>query len=315
MRFLVTGATGHLGSFLTRSLVHQGHDVAVFIRPNSDIWRIQEIIHRVRTINGDLSQIEQRTPDIVEFAPDIVFHLGWYGVTSEFRDDPRQITENLNGSLRLLEAAHDAGSKCWIGIGSQAEYGPVDGILNEQTPLRPTTAYGKTKLSIGLLTQELCRAYGIRHVWLRLLATYGPMDDGRRLIPSVINQLLAGQKPALTPGEQCWDYLHVEDFIAALQAVALNDSTQGTFVIGSGTAHPLRKIVERIRDLIDPKLPLGWGELPYRANQIMHLEADPGLLQRATDWHPKITLEQGLATTVDWHRKQFPLPKASFRTH
>ena len=61
---------------------------------------------------------------------------------------------------------------------------------------------------------------------------------------------------------------------------------------------------ESIRDAIDPSLPLGFGEVPYRPDQVMHLEANVTALSRATGWKPQIPLEQGLADTVAWHRNQ-----------
>jgi len=136
-----------------------------------------------------------------------------------------------------------------------------------------------------------------------LLATYGPKDDIRHLIPTVILKLLASERPALTPGEQRWDYLFVEDAAEAIYRVAVTPNVQGIFNLGSGKAHTVRSIVERIRDLIDPNLPLGFGEIPYRPDQIMHLQADITKLQDATGWSPRVGLDEGLRRTVDWYRK------------
>ncbi|HUS34651.1 MAG TPA: NAD(P)-dependent oxidoreductase, partial [Verrucomicrobiae bacterium] len=76
------------------------------------------------------------------------------------------------------------------------------------------------------------------------------------------------------------------------------------FNLGSGRAESLRKIVETLRDAIDPKLPLGIGEVPYRPDQVMHLEADISKLTKATGWTPATSLEDGLKQTVAWHRQQ-----------
>lgn len=304
MRCLVTGASGHIGSFLTRLLVQHGHDVAIMVRPQSDLWRIADIISQVHIVRGELSTIDAIAADIKAFAPTTVFHLGWYGVTSAYRDDPRQITDNLYGSLTLLQIAQQAGCTSWIGVGSQAEYGPHSGVLNEDTAARPLTTYGVTKLSTGLLTRQLCQAVGTRYIWLRLLATYGPMDDDRHLIPSVIVKLLDGEIPALTPGEQRWDYLHVQDAAEAIYQVAIMPEVQGIFNLGSGQVVTIRSLVEYIRDLIDPFLPLGFGVMPYRPDQIMYLQADITRLTQATGWKPRLDLEEGLRQTVQWYNEK-----------
>lgn len=303
MRCLVTGASGHLGSYLTRRLVEGGAEVSVMVRPSSDLWRLDGALEGVKVIRADLSDVGAAADALEAAAPEVVFHLAWYGVTSAERNDPRQVTHNVAGSLQLFEAARRGGCRCWVGVGSQAEYGPHhEGALTEELPTRPVTTYGVSKLCVGMLTRELCELAGVRHVWFRLLATYGPKDDERHLIPAVIRQLLAGRRPSLTPGGQRWDYLYVEDAAEALCRAAEDESVRGVFNLGSGEARTVRGIVERIRDMVDPSLPLGFGEVPYRPDQQMHLQADVTRLRAATGWAPRTSLEDGLRRTLEWYR-------------
>jgi len=303
MRCFVTGGTGLIGSHLVQLLLEDDNEVSVLMRSKSNPWRIKDVLHSLHIITGDLAAIEEAGPAIREFSPEVVFHLGWQGVSGRYRNDPGQVTQNLYGSLKLLELAHEAGCRRWIGLGSQAEYGPCDGILTEDLPTRPVTLYGSAKLCVGLLSQKLCEAYGMGFTWLRLLAAYGPTDDQEHLIPYVILTLLRGQKPSLTPGEQRWDYLYVEDAARAIWQTATNPAIQGIFDLGSGEAYTVKSIVERIRDLINPSLPLGFGEVPYRPDQIMHLQADISRLQQATGWSPQVSLDEGLRRTVEWFRE------------
>lgn len=304
MRCLVTGATGHIGSHLVRYLLEQGIEVAALVRPTtSNLWRIEDIFHRLHIIKGDICNIDHSSAAIQEFAPEIVIHLGWHGVSSGYRNDPAQITQNLCGSLRLLELAHEGGCQKWIGLGSQAEYGPSNRVLTEDLPTHPVTTYGVAKLCLGLLSGKLCEAYGIGFTWLRLTAAYGPMDDEEHMIPQVILKLLRGEKPNLTLGEQRHDYLYVEDVATAIWKAASQLTAQGIFNLGSGEAYTIRSIAERIRDLIDPSLPLGFGEVPYRPDQVMHLQADISRLKQATGWAPQVSLDEGLRRTVEWFKE------------
>jgi len=84
--------------------------------------------------------------------------------------------------------------------------------------------------------------------------------------------------------------------------VAMSESASGAFNLGSGTAPRLRDMIEKVRDTIDPALPIGFGEVAYRPDQVMHLEADIGRLTRATGWRPKVTFAEGIPKTVDWYR-------------
>src|SRR5919202_1266237 len=105
MRALVTGATGFLGSYVTELLVRRGESVAILVRSSSDMWRIARILEHVIQIRGDLLALSEVKGQILEFAPDTVFHLAWDGVGNRYRNDAAQVDSNLYGSLALLRLA------------------------------------------------------------------------------------------------------------------------------------------------------------------------------------------------------------------
>lgn len=301
MRCLVTGATGFIGSQLVRLLLQKGNEVSILIRPNSDHWRIEDILSAVKVIRGDIAAVKQVSDEIQSFEPRVVFHLAWHGGNSyKYQNDPSQIFKNLYGSLELVQIAKEAGSQRWVGLGTSVEYGKYETPITESVRPMPNTLYGISKYCTCLSAQKLSQLCGIDFVWLRPFWIYGPYDDPLRMLPSVILALLRGEKPALTLGEQRWDYLYVEDAVEAIWRVAITPEAQGIFNLGSGEAHSIRSIAERIRDSIDPSLPLGFGELPYRPNQIMHLQADVYRLKQATGWSPQVSLDEGLRRTVKW---------------
>jgi len=304
MRCLVTGASGHLGSFLVRRLLDEGATVSVLARPETDLWRIADIVPWLHLIRGDLAHLGSAAEAIEREAPEVVFHLAWSGVTSGERNSADQILRNVPGSLALFECARAAGCRCFVGVGSQAEFGPYDCPLTEALVPRPRTAYGVAKLALGLMLGTLCESAGMRCLWFRLLATYGPKDDPRHIIPTAIQHLLTGRHLSLTGGEQVCDYLYVEDAARALCCAAANKDAAGLFVLGSGQPCTVRAIVEHIRDLVDPGADLGFGEIAYRHDQVMHLEADISRFATATGWRPTTDLQSGLAATVAWYRGQ-----------
>lgn len=301
MRCLVTGASGFLGSHLTRELIRRGHAVTLLLRPTSNPSLIEDCLSQTRIVYGDLQNLSSLQSELAHDPVDAAFHLAWFGVAGEHRNAPQQLTQNVKGSLDLWEILRDSDCKTWIGLGSQAEYGPHAGVLCSDTPTNPTTAYGVAKLSVGLLTRQLCALGAMRYVWLRLLSAYGPGDDERHMIPGLIRAWMKKERPRVTAGGQMWDYIYVSDAVDALCAV-LESSAEGVFPLGSGAPVPLRKTMELLRDIVDSNLEIGFGELPYAPDQVMHLEADITRLQAATGWSPKIALQDGLQRTVDWYR-------------
>ena len=270
------------------------------MKPGDPAARLSGLAGRLALLSASLEDEPAVRRAAESFRPETVIHAAWFGVGNCLRDDEGQL-ENVSVTVSLLRAARDAGAKTFIGLGSQAEYGPANHRLDETAPTRPTTLYGAAKLAACHLSHRLADLARIRWAWMRIFSTFGPDDNGDWMIPQLIAALLARQRPALTAGEQLWDYLYVEDAAAAIVAVAATPGASGVFNLGSGRAVPLRHLIERIRDRIDPSLPLGFGEVPYRPDQVMHLEADVQRLVKATGWGPQTSLEDGLDRTVKWY--------------
>jgi UDP-glucose 4-epimerase len=302
-RILVTGATGFIGSRVTRLLLTEGHTVAVLMRPQSDTWRISDVLSRLTVLRTDLAGLCEEPRAIHEFAPEKVLHLAWIGVGNQDRNQPEQLS-NIRLSFELLRHATAAGCKVYVGLGSQAEYGPKGELLREDAACFPTTVYGAAKLCHCLEAEAFCRKHDVRFVWLRLFSSYGPGDDPSWMISYVTRSLLRGERPALTLGEQKWDFLYADDAAEAIVRAAESPLAQGVYNLGSGEAYPLRSVIEQIRDYIDPRLELGFGEVPYRADQVMWLQADISRLTADSGWHPRTSIQDGLRRVVDWHASQ-----------
>ena len=302
MRALVTGATGFIGSYLTARLLDAGAAVAVLTRATANPWRIVHLLPRVTRITGDLRDLEAVEDEIFDFVPDVMFHLAWHGVEGAQRNDSTQIAANLEGTVELAWLAARIGCPTWVGVGSQAEYGPLNRLIAEDAPTEPTTAYGAAKLYAGRAAAEVAAEAGLRFAWLRVFSTYGPKDTPDWMLPYLIRTLARGETPALTGCEQKWDYLYVADAADAIYRVAETPAAAGVMNLGYGVAYPLREVVERVRDLVNPSLALQFGAVPYRPDQVMHLQADITKLTRATGWQPVTALDEGLRRTVAWYR-------------
>jgi UDP-glucose 4-epimerase len=300
MRVLITGAPGHIGSFAARRLLRDGHDVIAGVRASSDLWRLEDIAGSLELAMLDLATLAADPGAIAATRPEVIVHAAWSGISAASRDDPRHVAANVGGTLELVRQAGEAGVRGFIGLGSQAEYGPYDEPLREDLAPRPVSLYGTAKLATSDLTRAMSAAYGMRWAWLRLTAAYGPMDDRAHLLPSVIQDLLAARRPAVSAGTQAWDYLYVEDVAEAIRAVVVTDAAQGILNLSAVHAWTVRALVEEVRDLIDPELQVGFGELAGTGGSV---RSDPTLLRELTGWEPQVALADGLRATVEWERE------------
>lgn len=294
----MTGATGFIGSHVARLLVREGYEVHALIRPRSNLWRLRDILPSLQVVSCELLASEELSEQLSRIQPDLCLHLAWYAEPGKYlasTENVRLLTASLNLASRLAEL----GCKKLVAAGTCLEYDTRLGLLSERSPTRPQSLYAASKLALCLLLEQLASKSGMRVAWLRFFYQYGPFEDERRLVPSVIRSLLRNQPVKVTPGEQVRDYLHVEDVAAAVFAVALSDLS-GPVNIGSGKPVTVREIVTTIGALLHRPHLVELGGLPYEPSDPMFVCADNRLLVENTNWVPRYNLEQGLRQTVDW---------------
>lgn len=301
---VVTGPTGAIGIALCEKLLRENVTVYAVCRPGSS--RIKDLpkaaaLHVVECDAKELATLPQKMEGV---SVDAFFHFAWAHTIGQGRNDmPAQI-ENIQSTIDAVRAAKALGCKVFLGAGSQAEYGRVEGLLKSDTPAFPENGYGMAKLCAGQMSRVEAKALDIDHVWVRILSVYGPHDGPMTMISGTIRKLLAGERPALTAGIQRWDYLYAGDAADAFYLAACHGRNGAVYPLGSGQAMPLKDYIIQMRDAIDPALPLGLGEVPYGPLQVMHLQADISALQADTGFAPKTPFAEGIRRTMDWVKRE-----------
>jgi UDP-glucose 4-epimerase len=170
--------------------------------------------------------------------------------------------QNVTGTVSLLEAMHDAGVDQVVFSSSAATYGtPETDLVTEESPTRPESPYGESKLIGEWLLRDMARAAGLRHTSLRYFNVVGSGTDEvydsspHNLFPLVIEALLAGRTPRInggdypTPDGTCVrDYIHVADLalshVAAARALEDGRDLQPVYNLGSGNGLSVREIMD-----------------------------------------------------------------------
>ncbi|MBO4989874.1 MAG: NAD(P)-dependent oxidoreductase [Clostridia bacterium] len=290
MRIAVSGGTGMIASALLRYALLNGHEAIAIVRPSSS--RMQNLPAGVKILSCDLK-------DYASFAPqekvDVFFHLAWAKTSVFGRDDVRTQEENIAYTLGAVELAHRMGAKCFVGAGSQAEYGRKEEKIGSFTPVNPESGYGIAKYAAGKLSFLACDKLGIRHCWTRILSVFGKGDAPTTLISYLAQCMKGGESPCLTPCEQIWDYLYVEDAARALFLIGEKGVHGKTYPVGSGKGAPLSEYVLTMRSLLAPDLPISFGGKAYYPHQPMYLVADLSELTKDTGFVPAYSFAEGIA--------------------
>ncbi len=208
----------------------------------------------------------------------------------------RVITNLLNNAMKHNE------SGTHIKIGMYRKNGYIYILVADSGRRIPENGYGIAKLCAGQMSRILCEQKQIEHIWTRILSIYGPYDGENTMIMSSIGKLLRGEKPALTKGEQQWDYLYSKDAGYAMYLLGEKGVSGKVYCIGSGKTRCLAEYVKVLRDSISTELPLGFGEIAYAPKQVMHLCADISDLTNDTGFIPQYSFEEGIKETIEWYK-------------
>jgi nucleoside-diphosphate-sugar epimerase len=303
-RVLLTGASGLIGSRAIAPLLAAGHEVHALAREPDALAAASPQGKAVSWHRVDLLDREATRAVVRQTAPEALLHFAWYAEHGRFWTAPENLAW-VGATLQLLREFVEAGGTRAVLAGSCAEYewGAVDVCSEASTPLRPATLYGTAKHATQLVASAYAQSVDLSLAWGRIFLCYGPGEDRRRLIPSVIRSLLAGEEARVSDGRQWRDLIHTDDLARAFVEL-LDSEVRGTVNVASGEALQLAEAVTMIAaEAGRPEL-LRLGALPRREGDPPKLLADVARLREEVGFRPRIGLEQGIRETVAWWRER-----------
>ena len=283
MRILVTGATGFIGGHVLQPLRARGFEVHTLGRRRP---ADPTVIHH----GADLLDPVAVRQAVAAARASHLLHLAWYVEPGRYWTAPQNL-DWVAASLNLVRAFTAAEGERIVVAGSCAEYewnGPALALGT------PATLYGVAKDALRRLLEA---AVPDRVAWGRVFLLYGPGEPPGRLVSGAIAALLAGQRFATSHGRQRRDVLHVADVAEAFAALAASTAA-GSFDIGSGTAPPVRSVIEEVARHTGGALRIDWDAKPLPPSEPAVLQADPARLHAATGFVPAFDLARGIADTV-----------------
>lgn len=319
-KILVTGADGFIGSHLTEELVKQGHEVRAFVYYNSfNSWGWldtfpEDIISEIEIFPGDI-----RDPNGVKEAMkgvDEVYHLAaLIAIPFSYHSPDSYVDTNIKGTLNVLQAARDLGTKRVLVTSTSEVYGTAQYVpIDEKHPYQGQSPYSATKIGADRIAESFYRSFDTPVTIVRPFNTYGPRQSARAVIPTIITQLLAGYEEIklgdLTPTR---DFNYVKDTVQGFIEIAKSENTIGEEInIATQRETSIGELAEELIRQINPnaKIVTDKQRLRPEKSEVNRLLGSNEKIKKLTNWEPKYTLETGLAETIEWFKKNMDKYKA-----
>ena len=294
MKLLVSGATGFIGSHLTKRLVAEGHEVFAIVRASTDTETLTQ--NKITPIVQPESCAELITCMETEKF-DGVLHLASLFLAQHKPEDIKGLIDsNVLFSTLLLEASVKSSIPWFINTGTFWQH-------FENAPYSPVNLYAATKQAFESIAAYYLETSPINFVTLKLSDTFGPGDIRPKVFNLWLKVAKTGEVLEMSPGDQKLDISYIDNVIDGfIQLVALMSGSEGTafrgkfFALKSGNVAPLKEIAAIFEKVTNLKLNIVWGAKPYRPREVMEPwntgETIPG-------WSPNISLEEGIARTFN----------------
>lgn len=317
-RVLVTGGAGYIGSVVTAQLLAKGCEVIVC--DNLSHGSKRAIPVGANLVIADTADRAALDRIFTGQRFDAVVHLAAFIEAGESMQVPEKyFRNNTANSLTLLEAMLHHKVRRFVFSSTAALYGtPERTPIEESDPLRPTNAYGESKLLVEQMLTWFHRIHGLRYASLRYFNAAGAAGDlgedhvpESHLIPLTL-QVALGKREHIaiygtdypTPDGTCVrDYIHVSDLASAhlLALDALRERDKLVYNLGNGRGFSVREVVETVRRVTGHPIP---------AREVERRPGDPAMLVAASDsikrelqWQPQFqTLESIVRSAWEWRR-------------
>lgn len=312
-KFFVTGGNGFIGSRIVGRLVSQGYWPSLLLRKNSGRERLLPILGKVKIFEADLRDKESILDILSKVNPDVIFHLAGNGVYSyndmSVENIQSMIGSNIYGTMNLLHAAENTNCESFINTGSCFEYGSNASPFSEESILTPVNMYGVTKVASTLFAQVFSKKSKFSLTTVRPFTVYGPGEDERRFMSTVIRQCLQGKNLSLTKQKIVRDYIYIDDVVDAyFSLIEFGGKLSGKIInVSTGKGTLLEDVAKTIIQKTKANVAIDLGSYPSRDGEVLSLVGDAKKAGEILKWKAQYSLKEGICKTIAWTKQTLNL--------
>lgn len=317
MKILITGADGFIGSHLVETLVRQGHQVRAFVLYNSfNSWGWldqcnEEVKDQFEVFAGDI-----RDPHGVRTAMkgcDAVLHLAaLIAIPYSYHSPDTYIDTNIKGTLNVVQAAREWGVRKVVHTSTSEVYGTARFVpITEEHPLQGQSPYSASKIGADQIAMSFYSSFGTPITILRPFNTYGPRQSARAVIPTIITQIVSGERRIkLGAVHPTRDFNYMADTVAGFVAALNSEKGIGEVInLGSNFEISIGDTARIIAHIMGVEIEILTDKIRFRPekSEVERLWASNDKARELLHWQPEYGgldgFQRGLAETIDWFKQ------------
>lgn len=309
---LITGGSGFLGANLAHRLSKSKNNIMLFVRSESDLWRLNGLTSKVSIHKVDILKKKELDSEINKIKPDIVYHCATYGVQNFQKNFNTMIDTNVIGIYNVLKSLLKYNDiEKIVNVGSSFEYGVKSDPFKENDLSIPTTLYGISKNTQTNVAQYFAKYQNLPVVTFRVYTAYGKYDTPRKLMADMMFGLINKTRMKLAEKNAIRDFIYIDDVIDALILGSKKNVPSGEiFNIGTGTGHTVYQVFDELQKIVKRKIDVSWNNKSrirdfdkIRSKNIANIDKIKNMLK----WKPKNSLKMGLDKTYKWYNENIDL--------
>ncbi|MCL7454705.1 MAG: GDP-mannose 4,6-dehydratase [Anaerolineae bacterium] len=314
MKALITGISGFVGSHLAEYLL-ENTDWEVAGTVFGPYANIADLCGTLELYPAELSRLDVVTFVLEQARPDVLFHLAAQPLVSASRRDPWGTLEtNIRMQLNVLEGVAQVKPDCRVlVVGSSEEYGlirPKDLPIDEETPLRPLSAYAISKVAQDLLGLQYHLTHGLHVVRVRPFNHTGPRQRIGFVAPDFASQIAAaevGLGPAMIQVgnlEARRDFSDVRDIVRAYVLLLTAGEPGQVYNAGSGESHAVQDVLDTLLGMSEAEIKVRQDPARMRPSEVPEVVCNPTRIRNQTGWETEITFEESLRDVLAYWRAE-----------
>ena len=305
--YVVTGGAGFIGSHIVRHLVKTGANVRVVDDLSTGHREnLAPVLDEITFLEGSVCD-----PALLKKACDgaeVIFHEAALASVPRSIEDPLATNRaNVEGTLRVLQTAHETGVRRVVTASSSSVYGDSPELPKEESmPLMPKSPYATSKAAGELYCRNYADLFDVETVGLRYFNVFGPRQDPESqyaaVIPIFITAVLSGDRPTVFgDGEQSRDFTFVENVVEAnLCAARAPEASGEVFNVGCGERYTLNELLDALANISESDVCPEYAD--ERPGDVRHSEASIDKAREILGYTPGVTFREGLQRTFQWYQ-------------